>query len=180
MIKKFEQFLDNLTPEEQAQYNKLFKLEDERTEFINNLPQINKLDPKTANKIIDYVGHEGFTDYDEAVEYLIDKIKEYKKFSDPITLYRVIAVKDEKHINTEDMGEHYTPYESDINGDMLLSIGSDEWDDECIPYILEVSVPLSEIDTKQTLVQNLAFPNEHEVNLKNKGKGAKLIKVKKY
>jgi hypothetical protein len=37
-------------------------------------------------------------------------------------------------------------------------------------------VPLSEIDVMQTIVQNLNFPNEHEINLKNKGNGAKMIK----
>jgi hypothetical protein len=62
---------------------------------------------------------------------------------------------------------------------MLLQIGSENWDDDTEPYIMEVSVPLSEIDIKQTIIQNLSFPNEHEINLKNKGKGAKLLKIYK-
>jgi hypothetical protein len=67
-----------------------------------------------------------------------------------------------------------------IDGSMLQSIGYENWDDSWIPYVMKVSVPLSLIDINQTIIQNLNFPNEHEVNLKNNGKGAKFISAKKY
>lgn len=175
MIKKFKQFNEKLDYLETTKKSFI----DKREEFINNLPPINELTIDMVDNIISWMGHEGHNYYDDAVEDLTDKIKEYRKFSDPVILYRVIAVKDSKHIDTNNMGEHYTPYEWAIDGDMLMSIGSDEWEDDWTPYILKVSVPISEIDTKQTLVQNLDFPNEHEINLKNKGKGAKLISVEK-
>ena len=62
---------------------------------------------------------------------------------------------------------------------MLMSIGYDNWDEETKPFVIEALVPLSEIDTLQTIVQNLSFPNEHEINLKNRGKNIKFIKAYK-
>lgn len=73
-----------------------------------------------------------------------------------------------------------TPHKWAIDGDMLLMIGSENWDDSVVPYIIELSVPLSEIDIVQTIIQNLSFPNEHEITLKNKGKGAKFVKAYKF
>lgn len=62
---------------------------------------------------------------------------------------------------------------------MLMSIGYENWDDKTKPYAMEVSVPHSEIDIIQAIVQNLPFPNEYEINLKNNGMGAKFIKAYK-
>ena len=97
----------------------------------------------------------------------------------PVVLYRAIGVKGKKMIKIDELGEHYTPYKWNINGNTLLSIGYENWDEETKPYVMEVSVPLSEIDIIQTVIQNLSFPNEHEINLKNKGKGAKFVKAYK-
>lgn len=58
-------------------------------------------------------------------------------------------------------------------------IGSENWDDDVVPYVMELSVPLSEIDIIQAIIQNLSFPNEHEINLKNKGKNTKFVKAYK-
>lgn len=60
-----------------------------------------------------------------------------------------------------------------------LSIGMENWDDDLEPYILTVNVPKSQIDVWQTMVQNMSFPNEKEINLKNKGKGAKIVSIEK-
>jgi hypothetical protein len=95
---------------------------------------------------------------------------------DPVKLYRVVGVKNKKMIKTDNLGEHWTPYEWNLDGDMLMSIGYELWDDDTKPFVIEAMVPLSEIDVMQTIVQNLNFPNEHEINLKNKGNGAKMIK----
>jgi hypothetical protein len=149
------------------------------TEYFDSIKSFKDLDEEDVLKFIDYCGYEGFYSEEEAIEYMIDKIEEYKKLPDPCVLYRVVAVDEEGKINKNELGEHYTPYDWAIDGEMLLQIGSEDWDDDTEPYIMEVSVPLSEIDIKQTIIQNLSFPNEHEINLKNKGKGAKLLKIYK-
>ena len=89
------------------------------------------------------------------------------------------GTKNKKMIQTNDIGEHFTPYKWNLDGDMLESIGHDNWDKGTVPYVIVVQVPMSIINIWQTIVQNLAFPNEHEINLDNNGRGAKIIETYK-
>jgi len=148
-------------------------------EFKNSIKTFQDLDDDKILKCIEFFGYEGFNDKDDAFEDLKERIEFYKTLTDPSIMYRVVGVKNKKMINIDNIGEHVTPHKWAIDGDMLLMIGSENWDDDVIPYIMELSVPLSEIDIIQTIIQNLTFPNEHEINLKNKGKGIKFIKAYK-
>jgi hypothetical protein len=144
--------------------------------FIDSIKSFQDITNETIPIIVDYFGYEGFNTPEDAIEDLTEKIDTYKKFSDPVTLYRIVGVKNKKMIRTSDMGEHFTPYEWNLDGDMLNSIGHENWDNDTIPYVIVASVPLSAINVWQTIIQNLAFPNEHEINLNNNGQGAKIIK----
>ncbi len=150
-----------------------------KQEFINSIKSFGDIDDDDINEFISYFGWEGFNDEDDAFEDLKEKIEFYKKLPNPSIMYRAVGVKNKKIIDTDNIGEHVTPYKWAIDGDMLLMIGSENWDNDVIPYIMELSVPLSEIDIIQTIIQNLSFPNEHEINLKNKGKGVKFVKAYK-
>lgn len=148
-----------------------------REKFLNTIQTFNDIKEDDYSKIIEFIGLEGHNSEEDAIEGLKDKMMTYQQFSDPVKLYRVIAVKNKKRIDTKELGQHFTPFEWVIDGDMIMSIGSESWDDDWKPYIMEVLVPLGEIDVWQTITQNLSFPNEHEVNLKNNGKGAKFLKA---
>jgi hypothetical protein len=148
-------------------------------DFKNSIKTFHDFDDDKILKCIDFFGWEGFEDEDEAFVELKERIDFYKQLSNPAIMYRVVGVKDKKLIKVDNIGEHVTPYKWAIDGDMLLMIGSENWEDDVIPYVMELSVPLSEIDIIQTVIQNLSFPNEHEINLKNKGNGVKFIKAYK-
>ena len=148
-----------------------------KKDFFDSITSFMDITDEKIPQIIDYLGSEGFNNSEDAIEDLKEKIDEYKNFHDPVILYRVVAVKNKKMINTKDLGEHFTPYKWAIN---LESIGQENWDSSWIPYVMEVSVPLSEIDVLQTIIQNLSFPYEMEINIKNNGKGVKFIKATKY
>jgi hypothetical protein len=150
-----------------------------KIDFINSIKSFSDIDDDKIRDCIDYFGHEGFNDEEDAFDDLKEKIDYYKNMPNPVILYRAIGVKNKKMIKTDNLGEHYTPYKWNINTDTLLSIGYENWDEGTKPYVMEVSVPLSEIDIPQTIIQNLSFPNEHEINLKKGGKGAKFIKAYK-
>jgi hypothetical protein len=150
--------------------------QDRKKEFMDSIKSFNDIDNDAIHEIIDYFGAEGYNEPEDAFDDFKEKIEYYKTLPNPVTLYRVVGVKNKKVINTTDLGEHYTPYEWNLDTDMLMSIGYLNWDSETKPYVIVVSVPLSEIDMWQTIIQNLSFPNEHEINLKNKGKGAKFIR----
>lgn len=144
--------------------------------LIDSIKSFNDIDDNKISEIFEFFGTEGYNDEEEAFEDFKEKIDFYKSMPDPVKLYRVVGVKNKKMIKTDNLGEHWTPYEWNLDGDMLMSIGYELWDDDTKPFVIEAMVPLSEIDVMQTIVQNLNFPNEHEINLKNKGNGAKMIK----
>lgn len=147
-----------------------------KDEFIDSIKSFNDIDDNKIREIFDFFGTEGYNDEEDAFEDFKDKINEWRNFPNPVKLYRVIGVKDKKLIKKDELGEHWTPYEWNLDGDMLMSIGYELWDDEAEPFVIEALVPLSEIDIIQTIIQNLSFPNEHEINLKNKGKNIKFVK----
>ncbi len=151
-----------------------------RKQLIDSLKSFKDITPEKIVEIIDFFDNGYFADKEEAIEDLEEKINFYKTLKDPTILYRVIAVKNKKLINTKDLGQHFTPYKWAIDDDMLGSIGTDNWESDWKIYVMEVSVPLSEIDVWKTIIQNITFPNEHEINLKNDGKGAKFIKAIPY
>ncbi len=147
-----------------------------KDDFINSIKSFSDIDDDKIREIFDYFGMEGYNDEEEAFDDFKDKVDDWKKFSDPKLLYRVVGVKDEKLIDINNLGEHWTQYKWNLDTDMLMSIGYENWDDDIKPFVIEALVPLSEIDIIQTIIQNLSFPNEHEINLKNKGKNIKFVK----
>lgn len=148
-------------------------------QFINSLTTFNDLTSEDIKKIIHLFGSEGHNTLEDAIADLEEKVAFYKTMPDPIYLYRAVSIDDGTEINLTKLGEHYTPHLWAIDDDMLRSIGSESWVDTATTYIMEVSAPISEINIKQTLIQNLSFPNEHEINLKNNGLGATLIRYYK-
>jgi len=147
-----------------------------KEEFLKSITSFNDIDDDKIKEIFDFFGTEGYNDEEDAFDDFKDKIIDYKNLSNPSKLYRVIGVKNKQVIRKDELGEHWTPYDWNLDGDMLMSIGYENWDDETKPYVIEALVPHSEIDVIQTIIQNLSFPNEHEINLKNKGKNVKFVK----
>jgi len=172
MLKKFNELYTPPFKHMEPYYRK-------KEEFINSITNFADIDDDKIRKIFDFIGSEGYNDEEDAFIDFKEKIKYYQQMPDPVRLYRVVGVKNKKMIKTDNIGQHFTPFEMDIDGDMLMSIGWEIWDDDAKPYIIEVDAPISEIDVLQTIIQNLSFPNEQEINLKNDGKGAKFIKAKK-
>jgi len=159
-----------------ASFKNMKPYHERKKALIDSLKSFKYIDDNKIKEIFDFFGTEGYNDEEEAFDDFKEKIEFYKSMPDPVKLYRVIGVKNKKMIKTNDLGEHWTPFDWNLDGDMLMSIGYENWDDDAIPFVIEVMAPHSEIDVIQTIIQNLAFPNEHEINLKNKGKGTSFVK----
>lgn len=143
---------------------------------FKSLSSFKEIDEDMIVELIDGIGSDAYDfDDEEAFEDLSAKIKDWASLPNPVKLYRVVGVEDAKMIRTDDLGRHWTQYDWNLDGDLLGSIGVDDWDDDVIPYVVEAYVDVSEIDVLQTIVQNLHYPNEHEITLKNNGKNAKFI-----
>lgn len=162
-----------------SSYKGIATYQKRKEDFINSIKTFDDLTDDKIRECLSYFGYEGFNTEEEAFDDLKEKVWFYQKMPNPVLLYRVVGLKNKKVIDTKELGQHYTPHKWNIDGDTLMSIGYENWESDVKPYIMEVLVPLSEIDILQTIIQNLSFPNEHEINLKNSGAGAKFVKAYK-
>ena len=146
-----------------------------RQAFFGQFKTIRDLRVEDAEGIVYWLGSEGFNSEEEAVEWLELQIPEYRSLGDVVRLYRVVGVTSMDEIKVNEPGEHYVLDEFQIHEE---SIGMYDWEDGLRAYIMEVDCPIGEIDVIRTLVQNMSFPNEWEISVKNKGNGVKVVNIR--
>jgi hypothetical protein len=83
-----------------------------------------------------------------------------------------------KDFNRNEPGEHYVLNKKKLVRDhydkMLYDYSKYE---ESKPYILTIESPKNKIDFDVTISNNLAYPHEEEISLKNKGTGVNIISL---
>lgn len=130
------------------------------------------------NAFIGYALQGGFHDKESAKEHLQDIVNLYNKLPDTIRLYRLIFLSKETDLNREELGSHYV-----LSKKMLISSHYDTMlydyskSENGKPYILTVDAPKSKIDFDETIKNNLLYPHEQEITLKNKGRGIDVISL---
>jgi hypothetical protein len=124
----------------------------------------------------------GFDDEHSAENHLNHIINIIKKLPQEVILYRLVFLKKISDLNKLKLGTHYVlnkksllrnHYDSFMY-DMVSSHSSDE-----NPYLITIKIDKSKIDKDLTIDNNMRYPNEQEISLKNKGTGATIIKVEK-
>lgn len=110
----------------------------------------------------------------EAEEVLEDIINNIKKLPNEIKLYRIIRVDNKEDIDLKNPGSHYSKSKSDLLSSHSFADGVGD-----NAYLITILSPKKLIDIEQTIFNNVLYPNENEITLKNKGKGVKIISVKK-
>ncbi len=93
-----------------------------------------------------------------------------------LTLYRVVYVDDESQINQSEVGTHYVLNRRDLERSHYQGshVGGGQ------PFILTVKADKNLVDAKTTLSNRIKYPHEKEISLKNKGVGAKIVKVEPF
>ncbi len=97
---------------------------------------------------------------------------------DTIILYRLLYLDEDREINKEELGSHFTQEKKDLlhNHHSKGSIYSNsEMGENAL--LLTVKIKKDQIDIFNTLHNNILYPHEQEITLKNKGKGSELIDV---
>ena len=64
-----------------------------KQDFINSIKSFKDIDDNKIREIFDFLGTEGYNDEEDAFEDFKDKIQEWRNFSNPVKLYRVVGVK---------------------------------------------------------------------------------------
>ena len=111
-----------------------------------------------------------------AIEDLQSLLEWLNGLPDTITLYRLLYIDGDKEINKEELGDHYSTDKKELlyNHHNKGSIYGGHWGD---PVLLTVKINKDQIDIFNTLHNNIMYPHEQEITLKNKGKGSELIDV---
>lgn len=108
------------------------------------------------------------------LDHILDMLDD---LPEEITLYRVVFLDSPSELNKVKPGLHYVlDKESLLKNHYLMDIVSSHSQGEK-PYLITVKVNRDKIDLSTTIDNNLRYPNEEEITLKNKGLGAKVVKI---
>jgi hypothetical protein len=164
---KYDKYLINMKLKRHQPYN-LIESIDRTNKFKLTKSQINSL---LSN--YEYMGY----DEEYAKEDLIDLVSYLNKLPSTLKLYRIICADDINEIDRISVGSHYSPNKNNLLRDHYEggSIHS-----HCFGvkvFLLTVEVDKTKMDVLQTLSNNILYPHEEEITLKNKGKGAQIINI---
>jgi hypothetical protein len=113
-------------------------------------------------------------DFDEKeakneLKYHLNRVKNLPK---TLTGYRILVVNDEKDINLDEIGTHFSENRQELLQNHSFCTGCGEK-----YYLITAKIPKNEVDLQETLRNNILYPNEHEISVKNKGKNIKIVKI---
>ena len=104
------------------------------------------------------------------LEYHINRVKNLPK---TIKAYRIVSVNDKKDINMSKIGSHFALNRSDLVKNHSFSTGSGEK-----YYIITANIPKNEVNEQETIHNNILYPQENEITVKNKGKNVEIVSIK--
>ena len=111
----------------------------------------------------------------EHLDYILDILDD---LPEEVKLYRIVYLDSLFDLDKLKPGTHYVLNKNSLlRNHYLLDITSSHGYGEK-PYLLTVKVNKSKIDLNLTVDNNMRYPNEQEIILKNKGKGAVIIDIK--
>jgi hypothetical protein len=109
---------------------------------------------------------------EDALGELKNLLKYIKGLPPFLTLYRIVRVDDESDIDKDSLGSHYSTNKKDLITNNTYADGYGEK-----RFLIKVKSPRELVDINQTLANNILYPNENEITLKNKGNGVKILKI---
>ena len=86
--------------------------------------------------------------------------------------YRILVVNDKKDINLDEIGSHFSSNRSELLSNHSFCSGCGEK-----YYLITAEIPKNEVDIEETIKNNILYPNEMEITVKNKGKNVKILKI---
>ena len=102
-------------------------------------------------------------------EYYLKWVKNIPKTQ---KAYRILVVNDKKDINLDEIGSHFAKNRSELLSNHSFCTGCGEK-----YFLITAEIPKNEVDIEETIKNNILYPNENEITVKNKGKNIKIIKI---
>jgi len=133
-----------------------------------------RLSEDNTDNLLGYLYEMGF-DNDDAL-YELDNITDfYDNLPETLTLYRVVFVGSKDEINTQYPGNHYSMNKKNLMDSHYGSLRDSSYGEK--PFLIKVKAQKQLIDFYESIKNNILYPNEQEVTLKNKGFGADIIEI---
>lgn len=133
----------------------------------------------SKSDIAQLMNHYEYMGYDEewAKEDLIALVNYLNGLKSPLKIYRIICADSKEDINLTQIGSHYSSSKVDLIRDHYDkgSIAGHCVGDKI--FLLTVSADKSMVDVMETLSNNILYPHEKEITLKNEGYGANIITI---
>lgn len=133
-----------------------------------------KLSKKQMENLIDLGKKHMDYSEEETKDEIESIINSLKKLPSEIKLFRIIRADDKSEINVKRPGSHYAKNKKDLMSSHSFADGVGD-----NSYILTILTPKELIDFIETIYNNLLYPHENEITLKNKGEGVKILSIKK-
>ena len=133
-----------------------------------------KLTEDNTDNLLGCLYEMGF-DNDEAMYELNNITEYYDNLPNNLTLYRILFAGSEDEIDVQYPGPHYSMNKKDLLKNHYTSLRDSSYGDKC--FIIKVKTQKQLIDTYESIKNNILYPNEQEITLKNKGFGAKVIEI---
>jgi hypothetical protein len=113
-------------------------------------------------------------DHEDAQFELRSLVSYVENLPNPVKLYRIVVIDDKNNINTTYPGSHYSTSQKDlVHSHSYLTGYGDQY------FIMTVMANKELIDVNSTIHNNILYPNENELTLKNRGKGVEILSIKK-
>ena len=103
------------------------------------------------------------------LKYHLDRVKTLPK---TLTGYRILVVNDEKDINLDEIGSHFSENKAELLSNHSFCTGCGEK-----YFLITAKIPKNEVDLQEMIKNNILYPNELEITVKNKGKNVKIVKI---
>jgi hypothetical protein len=88
--------------------------------------------------------------------------------------YRILVVNDKKDINLDEIGSHFSSNRTELLSNHSFCTGCGEK-----YFLITAEISKNEVDIEETIKNNILYPNEMEITVKNKGKNVKILKIQK-
>jgi hypothetical protein len=133
-----------------------------------------RLSEDNTDNLLGYLYEMGF-DNDDALYELNDITDFYDNLPETIALYRIVFADSKEEIDTQYPGSHFAMDKKDLLDSHYTSLRGSSYGDNC--YVIKVKAQKQLIDSYESIKNNILYPNEQEITLKNKGFGVDVIEI---
>ena len=133
-----------------------------------------KLSEDNTDNLLGCLYEMGF-DNDDALYELNNITDNYDKLPNTLTLYRIVFSDSEDEIDRQYPGSHYSMNKKNLMDSHYGSLRDSSYGEK--PFLIKVKVQKQLIDFYESIKNNILYPNEQEITLKNKGFGADIIEI---